>query len=84
MLSRKRISAPGPLGKLEAVEELVLRGRRVAADQVAHVQLGHLVVGQVEGLEAVRREVRASERSRLAAVGDLDADEDVRRARRRR
>ena len=46
------------LGKLEAVEQFVLRQRRVPADQMAHVQLGHLVVGQIDGLQAVALSLR--------------------------
>ncbi len=77
MRDRKRISAPGPLGKDEAVEPLVARQRAAPADHVAHVLLGQLVVGQVEGREAVAREV-LRELRRLAAVDGRDADEDVR------
>src|SRR5450432_3696576 len=41
----------GAFRELEAVEYLVLGVRRMAAHEMAHMQLGHLVVGQVVGLD---------------------------------
>jgi len=41
------------LGEVEPVDQLVARERGMPADQVAHVQLRHLVVGQVEGAQPV-------------------------------
>ena len=69
-----------PLGKLEAIEDLVVRRRRVPADEMADVELRHLVVGQVVGLDPAVLELR-EQLVGLAAVRDLDADEDVRDAR---
>src|SRR4030095_441139 len=39
--------------KRASIQDLVRGRRRGAADQVAHVQLRHLVVGEVERLDAV-------------------------------
>ena len=58
----------GALRKLEAADPLVAHVRRWSADHVADVQLGHLVVGEVERLVAggaqpvreLRRVLRAS------------------------
>src|SRR6266540_3635905 len=66
-----------PLGELEAVDDLVLGRRRVPTDEMAHVQLRHLVVGQVVCLDAASLELGEQFR-RLVAAGDLDADEKVR------
>src|SRR5690606_39596417 len=68
---------PGPLGKLEAVQQLVAGQRRVAADHVTQVQLAELVVGQVERPEAGALE-RAGDLRGLSRARDLDTDEDVR------
>ena len=38
----------GALGKLETIEDFVIDLRRVTADQVANVRLGHLIFGQIE------------------------------------
>ena len=54
-----------------------MRQRAAAADHVADVLLGELVVGQVEGREAVAFEL-AREQRRFGAVDGRDADEDVR------
>ncbi len=47
----------GPLGEDEAVQPLVARQLRMAADHVAHVFLGEFVVAQVDGGKAVADEV---------------------------
>ena len=39
---------PRAFRELEAEQHLVLEALRLAADHVAHVQLGHLVVGHVD------------------------------------
>ena len=39
---------PRPLREFEAVEQLVLDARHMAADQMANVQFGHFVVGQIQ------------------------------------
>ena len=83
MLFEELHQRAGPLRKLEAVQDLVLGRRRVPADQMPDVQLGHLVVGQVVGLDAALVH-RAQQLRGFAAVGDLDADEDVRDPARRR
>ena len=83
MADRKRISAPGPLGKDEAQQALVARQLGATADHVAHVFLGQLVVGEVDGREAVAHEV-ARDAVGLVAARDRDADEDVRQLARRR
>ena len=80
MLFRKRISAPGRSGNSKRYRISFSRRRRVAADQMAHVQLGHFVVGQVVRLDPPRVH-RAQQRRGLVPVGDLDADENVRDAR---
>jgi hypothetical protein len=46
-----------PLGELEAEEALVARQLAAPADHVPHMLLGQFVVGQVDGGEAVPREV---------------------------
>ena len=75
---------PGALRELEAIQQLVADAARVAADHVAHVQLGHLVVGHV-GDRVARRAQRAVTAVPLrAAVREREADEDLRAARRRR
>jgi hypothetical protein len=43
----------GAFGELEAVQQLVPRLRRAPADEVTDVQLGHLVVRQVQGCDAM-------------------------------
>ena len=68
-----------PLRELEAVEDLVLRRRRVPADQVPDVQLRHLVVGQVVRLDPALPEL-GQQLLGLAPVRDLDPDEEVRDA----
>ena len=59
-VSRNFVSAPGPLGELEPAEPLVAHVGRRAADHVADVQLGHLVVGEVERLVAARAAARGA------------------------
>ena len=54
----------------------MLGRRRVAADEMAHVELGHLVVGQVVGLDAVLVH-RAQQARGFAPIRDLDADKQV-------
>ena len=66
------------LGELEAAEPLVPHVGAAAADHVADVQLGHLVVGQIDGLVAARRVERRGEPRRILARLGRDADEDVR------
>ena len=81
---QKAHQRPGPLRKLEAVEQLVGgaarvppdRERSVPADHVAHVELGHLVVGKVERLQALALEDLDDFRGLVTAV-HLDADEYV-------
>ena len=60
-----------PLGEFETVEHFVGGQRRPAADQMAQVQLGQLVVGEVQCLEAGFAEAPGKLR-RLAAAADLD------------
>ena len=67
----------GPLGELEPAQPLVAHVGRAAADHVAHVQLGHLVVGEVDGLVAGGDQLRRQRRAVLARLR-RDADEDVR------
>ncbi len=38
----------GAFGKFETIEYLVLRAGRAPADQVADMQLGHFIVGEVD------------------------------------
>nr|GEU28525.1 hypothetical protein [Tanacetum cinerariifolium] len=64
------------LGEFEAVQQLAVGQRALAAHQVAHVGLGQLVVGQVQCAEIVGLE-GARQRARFAAVGDLHADEHM-------
>jgi len=66
----------GTLGKLEAIDQFVLHLRRMAADQVADVQLGHFVVGQIQRRIAVLLQL-LDELGRLAAIGHLHADEHM-------
>src|SRR5205807_6866302 len=66
-----------PLGEFEAVDELVARERGVAADHVADVELGHLVVGEIERAKAVALQ-RADYARGLVAALHADAGEDVR------
>src|SRR5256885_4751634 len=51
------------LGKFEAVDQLVAGERRVSAHQVAHVQLRHFVVREIERLQplALQRAQRSEE-----------------------
>ena len=83
MLSRKRISAPGRSGNSKRYSSSFFAQRRASADHVAHVQLGHLVVGEIERLQPVAAQV-AHDARRFLAPRDLDADEDVRLASNRR
>ena len=69
----------GALGELEAVDQFVLHLRRMAADQMADVQLGHFVVGQVQRRVAVLLQQR-DELGRLIAIRHLHADKDMRLA----
>ena len=63
-----------PLGKLEAVNQLVECARRfrgVTTDHMAHVEFGHFIIGQIQrgiafGLELI------DQGSKLGAVSDLD------------
>ena len=48
----------------------------MASDQMANMELGHLVVGQVVGFNAPLVH-RSQQLSRFVPVGDLNADEDV-------
>src|SRR4051794_18046641 len=68
-----------PLGKLETVEHLRAALGRVAADQMAHVELRELVVGEIGRAHAVAVQAR-DEALRLLAARDRDAEEDVRLA----
>ena len=69
-----------PLRELEAAEPLVAGLRRAAADHVAHVQLGDLVVGEVDRrVAAARAGPRRDGARRRASRGE--PDEDVRLAR---
>ena len=72
----------GPLGEDEAEQPLVARQLAAAADHVPDVLLGQLVVGQIDGREAVRSKLRAM-LGASSRRGDRDADEDVRDLRRR-
>ena len=67
----------GTLGKLEPAQTLVADLRRVSADHVPDVQLGHLVVGEIDRLVAARVEQLGQRDAVLARLGG-DADEDVR------
>ena len=72
----------GPLREHEAQQALV-RASRVPADHVADVLLGHLVVGQVERVEAVRRlQVGESSASSRFPAGRPGRRTGARRARR--
>ena len=64
-------------GKLESAQPLVPHLGRMAADHVTHVQLGELVVGEIDGLVPSRRELRRQRRTVLARLR-READEDVR------
>ena len=68
MLERKRISAPGRSGKDEAVQALVRGQRAAAADHVADVLLGQLVVGEVERRRSRGCSNSRGEQRRLGAV----------------
>src|SRR5450631_873209 len=57
---------------------LVVRQRRAASDEVAQVQLGQLVVREIERRKAGLFE-GLDERARLARAGQLNADKDARR-----
>ena len=80
-VGRHRLEEPHqgarPLRKLETEQALVRGQRRATADEVADVQLGHLIVGQVQRLETVAGEM-GGDLFALALPGRLDADEDVR------
>ena len=69
----------GALRELEAIQELVLEPRHLAADEVADVQLRELVAAQVEHGIALAREQRRD----LGGLGEpalqRHADEDARR-----
>src|SRR4029077_8136498 len=67
------------LWELEAVEQLALPdpGRGVTADQVTHVQLGHLVVREIESLQPCTLE-RLDDSRGLLAVVHFDSRENVR------
>jgi hypothetical protein len=65
------------LRKLEPIQHLVLGARGAAADEVAYVQLRHLVVAQVERTDPVSFE-RAGETLGLESPAHFEADEDVR------
>ena len=67
---------PGALGELEAVEPLVPHPGRAAAHHVAHVELGHLVVGQVDGGVALLAQP-GGHRLAVAARRRLQPHEDV-------
>ena len=66
-------------GELEAEHPLVAGQLRAAADQVAQVRLGQLVMRQVDRAEALGREQRG-DLSRLAPCLRAQPDEDVRDA----
>ena len=54
-VSRNCISAPGRSGNSKRHSRSCAHVGRTAADHVAHVQLRHLVVGQIDRLVAARR-----------------------------
>ena len=66
-----------PLRKLEPIEHLVGRMRRLAAHQVTNVSLRELVGGKVDGVEASLVE-RIGQLDRLTARRRSDADKDMR------
>ena len=67
----------GTLGELEAAHPLRADVRRAAADHVAHVQLRHLVAGQIRRFVA-RARAAARPARRLRRASRRDADEDLR------
>ncbi len=75
-LSRK-FSGPGAFGKLEAEQPLAAHLGTVAADHVADVQLGHLVVGQVEYREALLAQAGEQVGAVIGERMGLHADEQV-------
>ena len=76
--SRNCISAPGRSGNSNRHSRSCAHVGRVAAHHVAHVQLGHLVVGEVDRLVAGRASSCARQRRAILPRLRGDADEDVR------
>src|SRR6202163_195909 len=67
---------PGTFRKLEAVQDFVFRRRRVASDQMPDVNLGHLVVRQVVGLNPALVH-RAKQFRGFVPVAHFDTHEQV-------
>ena len=66
-----------PFRELETIQQFVMGQRTFAADQMADMQLGQLVTGQVERLVAVLFK-RARQHPGLAAAAHLQADKHMR------
>ena len=78
MALQEREQRAGALRKLEAVQQLVLEARHLAADEVADVQLRDLVVAHVEHGVALRRERGRELGGFGSAALQRHADEDAR------
>ena len=62
-----------PFGKFKTVENFVVDLRRMPAHQMADMQLGHFVIGQIKRGIAIAAQL-FDQLERLGARGDLDAD----------
>ena len=66
-----------PLGKLEPEQLFVLHLGRMPADHVPDMQLGRLVVGQVDHLEPLPEQLLDQLRPFDVAISQLDATEHL-------